>query len=279
MKNILCNFVENWKDLNEEEKNKVFELTKNNKTISSEQFFKKNSWVKVENFVELNMINLFYYHILLAEKRLDYLLEKFGKKYVDPDVYGNKEDTQALGSYSKYGEPIFDALLSMITPHLEFFTGLKLNPSYTYHRLYKNNAELKRHKDRPSCEISVTLCVGFDNNNLENKNFNWPIYVGPKNGKENETGVPVYLNPGDILIYKGCDLEHWRDPFIGNNHAQIFLHYAEKSVKNENILNDGRPLLGLPAFYRNNKAVENNYVKNLSLFEKNKNNEEKEIIY
>jgi hypothetical protein len=236
-------------------------------------FFEKNGWVKIEKFLDVNMCNLFYHHVILADKRYDYVTEKFGEKFIDTDVYGIKNDTQALGDYSKYGDPIFDALLSIVTEHFENFTNLKLNPSYTYHRLYTTGTELLRHKDRPSCEISGTLCLGYDITNVDEKkypDYNWPMFVGTKDGKENEPGLPVRLNPGDLLIYKGCDVEHWREPFLGKNQAQLFLHYNEKKGIFD-IMNDGRAILGLPSYFRDTESIKKNYVEGLNIVEKNKN--------
>ena len=71
---------------------------------------------------------------------------------------------------------------------------------------------------------------------LKNKSYNWPMYV------ENN---PINLNPGDILIYKGCEVEHWRDKFIGLNHAQAFLHYNNIDGPFNNKY-DGREFLGIP---------------------------------
>ena len=54
------------------------------------------------------------------------------------------------------------------------------------------------------------------------------------------------MEPGDMLIYRGCDLEHWREEFKGNVCDQVFLHYSDKKAKDskKNIF-DGRPHLGL----------------------------------
>ena len=32
------------------------------------------------------------------------------------------------------------------------------------------------------------------------------------------------LDIGDMLVYSGCELEHWREPFEGIC-GQVFLHY------------------------------------------------------
>jgi len=62
-----------------------------------------------------------------------------------------------------------------------------------------------------------------------------------------------------MIIYRGCELEHWREPYWGKNHAQVFLHYNEKNGQYD-IPNDGRPILGMPATFRDENAVEMNDV-------------------
>jgi hypothetical protein len=111
---------------------------------------------------------------------------------------------------------------------------------------------LKRHKDRFSCEISTTLNIGGDS---------WPIYIEPNSKKGSQTesgyvsehtkGVKVNLKPGDMLVYKGNILEHWREPFMGENCAQVFLHYNNKKTNgSEENIYDGRLHLGLPADFK-----------------------------
>jgi hypothetical protein len=135
-----------------------------------------------------------------------------------------------------------ETLLVKLLPIMEQTTELKLNPNYSYARIYKKGDMLHRHKDRFSCEISTTLNLGGDS---------WPIYLEPS-GKEGLKGIKVDLKPGDMLVYKGNELEHWRDQFKGENCAQVFLHYNNLKTKGskENIY-DKRPHLGLPASFKN----------------------------
>jgi hypothetical protein len=218
--------------------------------MNSIDFFKKNSWIKVENVIDKNMANFLYYYVLLQEERLKYLINKLGENVVNTqefkDHYGTFWENQVPNTFSKYGDPTFDTLLSITLKTIEELTGKKLIPTYSFHRLYKKGDELKIHKDRPSCEISGTLCLGYNISNLENKNWNWPMWVKDENNNEQE----IFLEPGDMIIYKGCDMEHWRVPFTGINHAQVFFHYNEKNGK-YNIEFDGRPLLGLPGSFKN----------------------------
>jgi hypothetical protein len=117
---------------------------------------------------------------------------------------------------------------------MEKESGVKLIETYSYARIYKNGDELKRHKDRYSCEISTTLNLGGDN---------WSIYLEPD--------IEINLNQGDMLMYRGCDVEHWRKPFEGKDCGQVFLHYNDASSKDakQNKF-DGRPMIGLPAYFK-----------------------------
>ena len=134
-----------------------------------------------------------------------------------------------------------ETLLASLLFKIQKITGLNLTPNYSYARIYKKGDELKRHKDRPSCEISSTINLGGDD---------WAIYLEPS-GKENMNGTKINLKPGDMLIYLGCELEHWRKPFKGENCSQVFLHYNnKKSINaNENLF-DTRPHLGLPSDFK-----------------------------
>tara|TARA_R100000406_G_scaffold63920_1_gene44788 strand:+ start:25 stop:483 length:459 start_codon:yes stop_codon:yes gene_type:complete len=149
-----------------------------------------------------------------------------------------------------------ETLLLQLGNLMEKKTELKLIPTYSYARIYKKGDVLKRHKDRPSCEISTTLNLGGDP---------WPIYLSPDENvgiaeldggqkgittSSNAKGLKVDLEPGDMLVYSGCVLEHWREEFKGDNCGQVFLHYNNFATQGENNKYDGRPHLGLPSDFR-----------------------------
>jgi len=134
-----------------------------------------------------------------------------------------------------------ETLLLKCQPAMEKATGLKLYPAYSYARAYKKGDSLKRHTDRFSCEISTTMNLGGDP---------WPIYLEPS-GQKNKKGVKVNLEPGDMLVYRGCDLEHWREKFKGKECVQVFLHYNNHKTSNaDDNMFDRRPHLGLPNWFR-----------------------------
>ena len=155
--------------------------------------------------------------------------------------WGVWNDEQVPETYSHYGDIAMETLLKGLKPLMEHETRLKLYETYSYARIYKTGDVLKRHKDRYSCEVSTTLNLGGDA---------WPIYLEPA-GEEEKEGIKVILNQGDMLVYKGCDVEHWREKFEGENCGQVFLHYNDASdEKAEQNKYDGRPFLGLPAWFK-----------------------------
>ena len=153
-------------------------------------------------------------------------------------------DGQIPHTYSNYSDIAMETLMLKCQPIMEKTTGLKLNPAYTFARIYKNGDVLKRHKDRFSCEISTTMNLGGDP---------WSIYLEPS-GKEGLKGIKVDLKPGDMLVYRGCELEHWRNKFKGKECCQVFLHYNDvKTPGAKSNIFDTRLHLGLPSWFKRNE--------------------------
>ena len=226
--------------------------------MKSEQFFEEKGYLHIKGFLDKNLCGLLYHHIQNEALRLGYLMENFKhedfNRGLNYEIHGRFDDRQAYNDFSKYGDPIFDSILDLKTKEMSELTGMNLVPNYSYHRLYTTNTELKRHKDRASCEISTTICIGY------NSDYNWPMFIGPKDGEKGTPGMPINLEPGDMIIYRGYDIEHWREPFKGINHAQLFLHYnridGPFEYDEETDKFDGRPILGLTPNHRNLSSKE-----------------------
>ena len=113
-----------------------------------------------------------------------------------------------------------------IWPMLEIVLGEKLLPTYTYSRLYSNGDVLKKHTDRPACEVSVTVQLS------RSHHYAWPIYAN---------GQPFYLAEGDGVVYYGCDVDHWRDACNGPEgyySGQAFFHFVFADGKHANEYGD-----------------------------------------
>jgi len=190
--------------------------------------FKTKKYQIIRNALDKNLANFIFNYMLVQRDAVDFLVKH---NTVESNFFiGRRNDPQVPGCYAKYGDWVMETLLIYMLDVMKAKTELELVPTYTYTRLYEKGNVLKRHKDRPSCEVSTTLHLGGNE---------WDIYLEPNN--------KIRLKQGDMLIYAGCDLEHWREPFAGEICGQVFLHYnhANGPYAKTNLL-DGRALLGLP---------------------------------
>ncbi|MBU6338549.1 MAG: hypothetical protein KGQ36_01045 [Rickettsiales bacterium] len=54
-----------------------------------------------------------------------------------------------------------------------------------------------------------------------------------------------------MLIYRGCELEHWREPCDSNGCGQVFLHYNNAAMPHaEENKYDRRAHIGLPPNFK-----------------------------
>jgi hypothetical protein len=202
--------------------------------------FKKNKYEIVKQAVDKNLA-IFLYNYFSMQKQVYDTCRLH--RYFSPfeNIIGSYDDAQIPNTYSQYSNIAMETLMLKCQPKMEQVTGLKLYPAYTYARIYKKGDELKRHKDRFSCEISTTMNLGGNP---------WPIYLEPS-GKEGIKGVRIDLKPGDMLVYSGCELEHWRKKFKGKDCVQVFLHYNNrKTPGSKDNMFDKRLHLGLPNWFK-----------------------------
>jgi len=207
-----------------------------------QDFFKENNYVIIKNFISDDMTLLFYEYVKTYVNAINHKIA-YDKNYYEDMWDGSFTDGQVSNSFWRYGDPLFDTVMKLLHEKIENHLNIKLYNNYSYFRLYQSENELVKHKDRPSCEISSTLCVGYNVENVDKEkypNYCWPIWL-----KNNKDEIPISLKPGDILLYRGAKIEHWREKFLGLNHAQVFMHYNEVGGK-FNIQSDNRPHLGIP---------------------------------
>ena len=210
--------------------------------------FKVKKYQVIKNAVSYELANFLYNYFMLKRDAVSYMYQN--NTHSQSPILGTWTDQQIPNTYSCYADFAMETLMMKVMPVMKKETGLDLVPTYSYARIYKRGDILKRHKDRPSCEISTTLNLGGDP---------WSIFIDPT-GSDNvideyknihkpnaPKGERVDLEIGDMLVYSGCELEHWREPFEGENCGQVFLHYNNRNgqFKDINIF-DGRHKLGIP---------------------------------
>lgn len=195
--------------------------------------FAQQGWQSVPNFLDRSLCLTLYQYCQVQSQRIRI------KQQVDPAHYhkawdGTFEDSQSPGNYALYGDPIQDVVMHQHMDLIRNCVELDLQPAYTYWRLYVQGAELKSHVDRAACEISATICLGHSASAV------WPIHLRTVQGV-----VSVGLEPGDALIYRGCDIPHWRDALPAGDCAQVFWHFTHMQGSTQQMW-DGRPGAGLP---------------------------------
>ena len=210
--------------------------------------FRNLKYQIIKKAISYELANFIFNYFMLKRDAVSFMYKN--NIHSQSGLLGTWTDEQVPNTYSNYADFAMETLMMKVLPVMQKETELQLIPTYSYARIYKNGDILKRHKDRPSCEISTTLNLGGDP---------WPIFIDGTGAdsviderrnihKPNAPkGTEVLLDLGDMLVYSGCDLEHWREPFEGNICGQVFLHYnhvngpfAEKNKF------DGRPMLGVP---------------------------------
>jgi hypothetical protein len=190
--------------------------------------FRRHGYIVIPRLIDASLADFFwsYVHTKFAS-----LLLGSGGPLV-PDSLGG------------YGDPAFDGLLEFLRPRIEESCGLSLYPTYSHFRLYRHGNALKRHRDRPACEISVSLNVG------QAPAAPWPIYVQGNSG-----AYAALLAPGDALLYRGIDLFHWREAYPGRELVQAFLHYVDRHGPHAGRKFDGRKTLMLPTSERHDENL------------------------
>ena len=186
--------------------------------------FKDNGYVIIPKLLsrELsNFLGIYVYNV--ARTYADHALD-------DPAV----PNTPSIGA-----DFVMESLSDFLLPKIESLTGMKLLSTYTYYRSYKAGDILEKHIDRQACEISVSL-------SLRTTGKIWPIYVNNTDYKTVESNIDrptsienmhkeyigdttsILLEEGDAVLYKGCEIVHWREPYNeGTQLAQVFLHYVD----------------------------------------------------
>ena len=190
--------------------------------------FKQHKYLIVRNAISFVLANFAFNYFLMKRDATEWMHKNNYISEFTPG-FGTWKDEQIPNTFSCYGDMFMETLMMKVLPVMKQHTDLNVIPTYSYTRAYKKGDILKKHKDRSSCEISTTLHLGGDP---------WSIYV---------EGIKIDLNVGDMLIYSGCELEHWREPFEGNVCVQTFLHYnnANGQYAYTNKF-DKRPMLGIP---------------------------------
>jgi hypothetical protein len=181
------------------------------------EIFDRERWALIPGIVVQPLLGFLWRHVL------------------DREIAGNlSSDPDRPGTPVAYGDVVMEHMLERLRPQIEAAAGLRLHPTYSYLRLYKHGDVLKAHHDRPACEISLSLNIG------QQPDGAWPLWIRAADGPQG-----IALQPGDGVLYRGIELEHWRDPYAGEQAAQVFLHYVDREGPHAEWKFDKRPSLAM----------------------------------
>jgi hypothetical protein len=178
--------------------------------------FASHRYLKVEALLEDGLRQMLYEH---AQRRAE----------VAPHARRRGQE----GAAEMFSDQLMEFVLQGLQPRIEELSGVKLDPTYSFLRIYRRGNFLERHLDRASCEVSVSINLGPA---LEKP---WPLWVKGPLGES-----AVELLPGDAVLYRGIECEHWREPLEADHAAQVFLHYVEQGGQYSEHKFDKRPSLG-----------------------------------
>jgi hypothetical protein len=127
--------------------------------------------------MRLEIIQNNYLHVpgFITDDEAQLLAKEFKEYCKKFNIQG---DPQAPNSHAMYNFLPFVKLLVKKISHVNELLGEEVLPTYTYARFYVKDEMLAPHTDRPSCEISVTLNLGGDQE--------WPIYIKNPEGEAKE---------------------------------------------------------------------------------------------
>jgi hypothetical protein len=186
-------------------------------------------------------------HKIISKEKCNDLIEELNQLIKDKKT---KSDIMCPNSQSIYG--YFDFLLEELQPQFEKASGKSLIPTYTYTRMYAAGEDLKIHSDRPSCEISASLTLGWSGKEWSifmadpDENGEYITTVNYENDSYKVSNIKeIVLDSGDVVLYKGQEKTHWRNKFEGEWQAQVFLHYVDANGPNTEYKYDKREKLGL----------------------------------
>ena len=164
---------------------------------------------------QLEQNNFLFVPNFISQERAQVLSQEF---FILERDNGCVKDAQAPNSPAIYNFKPFLELLCQKVNDVSALIEEQVLPTYTYARIYKNGEILARHRDRPACEISLTVHIGGD--------ASWSMGIQKPSGEE----VDLNLQQGDAMLYLGCTADHWRNtPFTGQNYSQVFLHYVRSN--------------------------------------------------
>ena len=132
-----------------------------------------------------------------------------------------------------YGHKPLLGFLWGLTPAMCAVTGRDLLPTYCYFRIYQAHDLCLVHSDRPACEHSLSLALGYSEGKI------WPFEIAARRLEkveevkatfESDAHASIDLAPGDGALYQGVHYRHGRvTPNPNRWSAHLFMHWVDRN--------------------------------------------------
>lgn len=130
-------------------------------------------------------------------------------------------DSQVHLRHGRHNETVARYFHHQLTALISRIAGEPVKPSYCYVSAYREGAVLRPHVDRKQCEFTVS--VSIEHGDLSSREP-WPLWFQSHNGK-----VALTQRPGDAVLFRGCELPHWRErPPAGHVSTMLLFHYVPR---------------------------------------------------
>ena len=160
----------------------------------------KNCYAVANNIIPLDILKYLDsgMSVIFNAHYVDYFGDD-DMKYNTASLVHDKNNSTSQGFYNNI---LSETLAVYLTPIFQQLTGKNLAPTYTYIRKYYRGQVLDRHRDRESCQYSVTVPI--------NKQAADWLFYGVDAHDQHPTLREIKCDLGGAIFYMGERLSHWR---------------------------------------------------------------------
>ena len=177
----------------------IKKLIRRDSSMTHRETFNENGIVKIDSFITVNE----------AAQLMGY--------YESNDKLTNKGFIKEGTSNYKYNEKYTVGMHTALTPQVSSFLQDPVVPTYSLYKAWGEKSNVEPHKLDEASEITVLLCIGSDW-------WDWEFKFKNLKGEE-ETHK---LKQGQGIIYKGNEVEHWTNEYIGGGTVKLMhLNYVK----------------------------------------------------
>jgi Sulfotransferase family len=128
-------------------------------------------------------------------------------------------DDQVERRHGWHNEPTARFFQHQLTDLVSRVAGEPLKTTYSYSSAYCGGATLRAHLDRQQCDFTLSLLI---DRSADSEVDSWPLWFQAPAGR-----TRVTLGLGDAVLFRGCELPHWRAAAPADQaQTMLLFHYV-----------------------------------------------------